>query len=309
MQKRYNKLNEYYKDKFGERTLKICVDGGFTCPNRDGTCGIGGCIFCSEKGSGELIKQSNENITKQVKDYLNSYRAQRADKFIVYFQNFSNTYDTLENLKKKYDSSLIDNRIVGISIATRPDCLNEEIVKLIKSYSNKYYVCVELGLQTASDEIGKIINRGYKTEQFIEAVNLLNKYGINVIAHIMCGLPGEERDGKHVPIQIKETVNLINSLDIHGIKIHSTYIVKNTRLNEMYEKREYMPLELDEYFEDLTYVITHLNPNIVIHRICADAPKDILVAPEWNAHKKIVLNGFEKLIKERDLWQGSFYFT
>ena len=309
MQNRYNKLNEYYKEKFGEKTLKICVDGGFTCPNRDGTCGSGGCIFCSEKGSGELIKQSNENITKQVKDYLNSYRAQRADKFIVYFQNFSNTYDTLENLKKKYDSSLIDNRIVGISIATRPDCLNEEIVKLIKSYSNKYYVCVELGLQTASDEIGKIINRGYKTEQFIEAVKLLNKYGINVIAHIMCGLPGEERDGKHVPIQIKETVNLINSLDIHGIKIHSTYIVKNTRLNEMYEKREYMPLELDEYFEDLTYVITHLNPNIVIHRICADAPKDILVAPEWNAHKKIVLNGFEKLIKDRDLWQGSFYFT
>lgn len=309
MQNRYNKLNEYYKEKFGEKTLKICVDGGFTCPNRDGTCGSGGCIFCSEKGSGELIKQSNENITKQVKDYLNSYRAQRANKFIVYFQNFSNTYDTLENLKKKYDSSLIDNRIVGISIATRPDCLNEEIVKLIKSYSNKYYVCVELGLQTASDEIGKIINRGYITEQFVEAVKLLNKYGINVTAHIMCGLPGEERDGKHVPIQIKETVNLINSLDIHGIKIHSTYIVKNTRLNEMYEKREYMPLELDEYFEDLTYVITHLNPNIVIHRICADAPKDILVAPEWNAHKKIVLNGFEKLIKERDLWQGSFYFT
>ena len=309
MQNRYNKLNEYYKEKFGEKTLKICVDGGFTCPNRDGTCGSGGCIFCSEKGSGELIKQSNENITKQVKDYLNSYRAQRANKFIVYFQNFSNTYDTLENLKKKYDSSLIDNRIVGISIATRPDCLNEEIVKLIKSYSNKYNVCVELGLQTASDEIGKIINRGYITEQFVEAVKLLNKYGINVTAHIMCGLPGEERDGKHVPIQIKETVNLINSLDIHGIKIHSTYIVKNTRLHEMYEKREYMPLELDEYFEDLTYVITHLNPNIVIHRICADAPKDILVAPEWNAHKKIVLNGFEKLIKERDLWQGSFYFT
>ena len=150
----------------------------------------------------------------------------------------------------------------------------------------------------------------FENYRFIQLLSKFsNKYGINVTAHIMCGLPGEERDGKHVPIQIKETVNLINSLDIHGIKIHSTYIVKNTRLNEMYEKREYMPLELDEYFEDLTYVITHLNPNIVIHRICADAPKDILVAPEWNAHKKIVLNGFEKLIKERDLWQGSFYFT
>lgn len=242
MEKRYNKLNEYYKEKFGERTLKICVDGGFTCPNRDGICGTGGCIFCSEKGSGELIKQSNESITKQVKDYLNSYRAKRANKFIVYFQNFSNTYDTLENLKEKYDSSLIDDRIVGLSIATRPDCINEDIAKLIKSYSNNYYVCVELGLQTASDEIGQIINRGYTTKQFVEAVKILNKYEIDVIAHIMCGLPGENRDGENVPIQIKETVDLVNSHNIHGIKIHSTYVVKNTLLAEMCEKGEYIPL-------------------------------------------------------------------
>ena len=307
MEKRYNKLNEYYKEKFGERTLKICVDGGFTCPNRDGTCGTGGCIFCSEKGSGELIKQSNESIIKQVKDYLNSYRAERANKFIVYFQNFSNTYDTLENLKKKYDSSLIDDRIVGLSIATRPDCINEDIAKLIKLYSDRYYVCVELGLQTVSDEIGQIINRGYTTKQFVEAVKILNKYEIDVIAHIMCGLPGEDRDGKNVPIQIKDTVDLINSFNIHGIKIHSTYVVKNTKLNEMYEKGEYIPLELDEYFEDLTYIITHLNPNIVIHRICADAPKDILVAPDWNAHKKWVLNGFERILREKDWLQGIFY--
>ena len=304
MEKRYNKLNEYYKEKFGERTLKICVDGGFTCPNRDGTCGTGGCVFCSEKGSGELIKQSNESIIQQVKDYLNSYRAERANKFIVYFQNFSNTYDTLENLKKKYDSSLIDDRIVGLSIATRPDCINEDIAKLIKSYSNNYYVCVELGLQTASDEIGQIINRGYTTKQFIEAVKILNKYEIDVIAHIMCGLPGENRDRKNVPIQIKETVDLVNSFNVHGIKIHSTYVVKNTLLAEMYERGEYIPLELNEYFEDLTYIITHLNPNIVIHRICADAPKDILVAPDWNAHKKWVLNGLEKILKEKNLWQG-----
>ena len=307
MEKRYNKLNEYYKEKFGERTLKICVDGGFTCPNRDGTCGVGGCIFCSEKGSGELIKQSNESISKQVNDYLNSYRAERANKFIVYFQNFSNTYDTLENLKKKYDSALIDNRIVGLSIATRPDCVNEDIAKLIKSYSDKYYVCVELGLQTSSEKIGRIINRGYTTNQFVEAVKILNKHEIDVIAHIMCGLPGEDRDGKNVPIQIKDTVDLINSFNIHGIKIHSTYVVKNTKLNEMYEKGEYIPLELDEYFEDLTYIITHLNPNIVIHRICADAPKDILVAPDWNAHKKWVLNGFERILREKDWLQGIFY--
>ena len=304
MEKRYNKLNEYYKEKFGEKVLKICVDGGFTCPNRDGTCGTGGCIFCSEKGSGELIKQSNESITKQVKDYLNSYRAERANKFIVYFQNFSNTYDTLENLKQKYDSSLVDERIIGLNIATRPDCINEDIVKFIKTYSDKYYVCVELGLQTASDDIGKIINRGYTTNKFIEAVKLLNDYKTDVIVHIMCGLPGENRDGENVPVQIKETVKLINGLNIHGVKIHSTYVVKNTKLNNMYENGEYIPLKLDEYFQDLTYIITHLNSNIVIHRICADAPKDILIAPDWNAHKKWVLNGFEKILKEKDLWQG-----
>ena len=307
MEKRYNKLNEYYKEKFGERTLKICVDGGFTCPNRDGTCGTGGCIFCSEKGSGELIKNNTEKIFRQVEEYLNSYRAKRANKFIVYFQNFSNTYDTLENLKEKYDSILIDDRIVGLSIATRPDCINEEIAKLIKSYSNKYYLCVELGLQTASDKIGKIINRGYTTKQFVEAVKILNKYEIDVIAHIMCGLPGEDRDGENIPIQIKDTTDLINRLNIHGVKIHSTYVVKNTKLNEMYENGEYIPIELDEYFEDLTYIIAHLNPNIVIHRICADAPKNILVVPDWNTHKKWVLNGFEKILKEKDLWQGKFY--
>ena len=133
---------------------------------------------------------------------------------------------------------------------------------------------------------------------------LLNKYEIDVISHIMCGLPGENRDGENVPVQIKETVKLINGLNIHGVKIHSTYVVKNTKLNNMYENGEYNPLKLDEYFQDLTYIITHLNSNIVIHRICADAPKDILIAPDWNAHKKWVLNGFEKILKEKDLWQG-----
>jgi len=306
MEERYRRLNNYYKSKFGERTLKICVDGGFTCPNRDGTCGTGGCIFCSEKGSGELIRKAYKSIPEQVKEYLNSYRAERANKFIVYFQNFSNTYDSLENLKKKYDSSLIDERIIGISIATRPDCINEDIVKLIKSYSDKYYVCVELGLQTANESIGKIINRGYTTKQFIEAVELLNKHNIDVIAHIMCGLPGETKIKGDIPKEIKETVELINSLNIQGIKIHSTYIVENTKLNEMYKNKEYIPLELDEYLRDLTYIITHLNTNIIIHRICADAPKDILVAPSWNAHKKWVLNGFDKTLKENDLYQGMF---
>ena len=150
---KYNHLNKYLKNNFGERTLKICIDGGFTCPNRDGTLSNNGCIFCSQKGSGDhLISASN--IQEQIQNYFKSYRAQRANKFIVYFQNFSNTYDSLENLKLKYDSALIDERIVGISIATRPDCISEDIAKLLNSYTNKYYVCVELGLQTSNDITG-----------------------------------------------------------------------------------------------------------------------------------------------------------
>ncbi len=300
--KRYNHLNEYLKNKFGERTLKICVDGGFTCPNRDGKIGIGGCIFCSERGSGDHIN-STLNIKKQVEEYFKSYKVERANKFIVYFQNYTNTYDSIENLKKKYDAALIDDRIVGIAIATRPDCINEEIAKLIKSYSNKYYVWVELGLQTSNDNIGKIINRGYNTSQFSIAVDILNKYNIDVVAHIMVGLPNEtQRD-------MEDTVEFINSVNISGVKIHSTYIVKNTILEDMYKKGKYNPITLEYYLNCLTYIVTHINPNIIIHRISGDAPKNLLIAPDWNRHKKWVLNGFDKILRENDLFQGKYYLN
>lgn len=297
---RYRHLNEYYKEKFGERTLKICVDGGFTCPNRDGTKGYGGCIYCSEKGSGELINNCGD-IEKQVKHYFTTYRAERANKFIVYFQNFTNTYDTIENLKKKYDSALIDDRIVGISIGTRPDCITEEIAKLLKSYTNKYHVCVELGLQTSNDKIGSLINRGYTSKQFTEAVNILNKYNIDVVAHIMVGLPTETKQ------DIQDTVNFINRHKLEGVKIHSTYVVENTKLAEMYKKGEYKALDLDDYIETLIDIMTHLKPEFVIHRISGDAPKDILIAPYWNKHKMWILHGFEKRFRARDLWQGKYY--
>lgn len=297
---RYRHLNKYLKDKFGERTLKICVDGGFTCPNRDGTLGTGGCIYCSEKGSGELINPI-KNITEQIKYYFTTYRANRANKFIVYFQNFTNTYDTLNSLKLKYDAALVDDRIVGLAVGTRPDCINEDIAKLLKTYADKYYVCVELGLQTSNNEIGKIIKRKYTSEQFTNAVEILNKYNIDVVAHIMVGLPYERDE------DIKNTVDFINKHKLQGVKIHSTYIVENTELDEMYKRREYKPMKKDEYIEKLVYIITHLNPNFIIHRISGDAPRDILVAPEWSIHKKQVLNGFEKEMRERDLWQGMFY--
>ena len=350
---RYKHLNKYLKEKFGERTLKVCIDGGFTCPNRDGTKGIGGCIFCSERGSGEHIKQvygsledktiSNINIShkqqnlnrkfefisEQVKNYFNSYKAQRANKFIAYFQNFTNTYDTVENLKLKYNAGLIDDRIVGLEIATRPDCVTEEISRLLKSYTDKYYVCVELGLQTANEQIGKLINRCYSNEEFTKAVDILNKYGIDVVAHIMIGLPNVGIDDKNnrnisnnydnsnnaskVDIQhelapdIKDTVKFLNQHRIQGLKIHSCYIVKDTKLEELYQLGQYTPISLEQYLKECAYVITHINPNIIIHRVSGDAPKDLLIAPSWNSHKKWIINGLDKYLRENDLWQGMYY--
>ena len=296
---RYKHLNSYLKNKFGERTLKICIDAGFTCPNRDGKKGYGGCIFCSERGSGEHLKEID--IASQVKAHLESYRGQRANKFIVYFQNFSNTYDSLENLKRKYDEALIDERIVGISIATRPDCIDEEIAKLLSSYKNDYYVSVELGLQSSNDKTGELINRCYTTKDFENAVNILNKYNIDVIVHIMVGLPNENFE------DIQNTVNFINKQNIKGIKIHSTYIVSNTKLNSMFEHKKYTPISLDYYLECVKYIITHINPDVIIHRISGDAPKDILVAPSWNTHKKLVLNGVTNSFEKEDLYQGMYY--
>lgn len=297
---RYRHLNNYLKNKFGKRTLKICIDGGFTCPNRDGKIGNGGCIFCSEKGSGEHLN-SVLSINNQVKEFLSSYRGQRANKFIAYFQNFTNTYDTLDNLKSKYDAALIDDRIVGLSVATRPDCINEDIVKLLYSYTHKYYVCVELGLQTSDDITGKFINRGYSSLQFTEAVKLLNKYNIDVVTHIMVGLPNENFE------HLKNTVKFINSHNLQGLKIHSTYIVENSYLHKLYLNGKYEPITLDYYLNCLSYILTHISPNLVIHRVSGDAPKDLLVAPSWNSHKKWILNGLDKLLTENDLHQGMQY--
>ena len=216
--KYYNALNEYYKSKFGERVLKICVDGGFTCPNRDGKKGTGGCLFCSERGAGEHIKF--KDVATQVEKHLNSYRGARAGKFIVYFQSFSNTYSDIESLRKVYDSALISDKIIGIAIATRPDCINEKVVELLKSYQDKYFVMVELGLQTADENIMSDMNLCYTVKDFEYAVKLLKDAKIEVVTHMMVGLPNESKES------IDKTINIINRLKIDGVKIHNLYTPK-----------------------------------------------------------------------------------
>ena len=297
---RYNKLNTYLKNKFGERTLKICIDGGFTCPNRDGKCGLGGCIFCGERGSGENTKRVN--IKEQVENFINSYRGQRANKFIAYFQNFTNTYDSVEKLKSKYDEALIDDRIVALAIATRPDCINKDVVALLKNYLDKgLYVWVELGLQTVNEKVGKIINRCYTNEDFTNATNMLKNVGIDVVTHLMIGLPGEEKN------DIYKTLDFINKSNVAGLKIHSTYVIKNTALEVLYNNKKYTPIEMEDYIEKVVYILTHLREDIVVHRVTGDAPKDLLIAPEFCGRKKWVMNRIENIMASDNLFQGMFY--
>lgn len=296
---RYNKLADYYKDKFGERVLKICVDGGFTCPNRDGTKSVGGCIFCSERGSGEHIKHTD--IREQVLKHLGSYRGERAKKFIVYFQNFSNTYAPIEKLKEVYDSALVSDKIIGLSIATRPDCIDEKIVALLKSYTDRYYVMVELGLQTADEDLMLQLNLNYTLAEWKRAVKLLNDAGIDVVTHIILGLPNETKTS------IDKTINIINNSSVRGVKIHNLYIIKDTVCEKMYLRREIQEIKCEEYLHKLQYVITHLRPDIVIHRISGDPPRELLVAPHWTTHKKYILNGIDRSLKENNLYQGIYY--
>ena len=300
---RYNHLNSYLKDKFGSRTLKVCVDGGFTCPNRDGKVSFGGCIFCGDMGAGDLIKYRSgcvyQSIVNQINGFLNSYRGERAEKFIVYFQSFTNTYDTIENLKKKYDTALASSdKFVGLEVATRPDCIDEEVAKLLASYKDRYYVCVELGLQTASDDIGKLINRGYTTEDFANAVKILKKYGIDIVAHIMVGPP------KETIKSVEDTVDFVNKCGVNGVKLHSTYVMKNTKLAQMYEVGEYEPVSQEYYVDMVAKIISNLNLNIIIHRINADPPKSELEAPLWVARKKLVINAINKSLNDKDIMQG-----
>ena len=294
----YNNLSGYFREKYGKRLKKICIDGSFSCPNRDGKCGEGGCIFCGERGAGEHI-----DATISIREQVERAIAAEGDDtlFCAYFQNFTNTYDTAENLKKKYDAALISDRIRLLSIGTRPDCIDEKIAELIASYGTRVDVTVELGLQTSCDETARIINRGYKTEVFKRAVEILNSYGIPVVVHLIVGLPGENIEN------IKRTVEYINGLDIWGIKIHSIYVMRGTRLAEMYEWGKYTPPTLDEYVECAAYIVSHIKPDMIIHRLTGDCPRDMLIAPDWNTDKGAVIARINERLATEKLRQGSEY--
>ncbi len=294
----YRNLSGYFREKYGRRLTKICIDAGFSCPNRDGVCGVGGCIFCSERGSGEHI-EALSGVGEQVRRAIDE--AKEDELFVAYFQNFSGTYAPLEILKKRYDEALISERIKVLAIATRPDCIDEGVAELIASYKKERDVWVELGLQTASDETAKIINRGYETSVFTRAVKILEKYEIPVVVHLIVGLPGEGLS------EIKRTTEYISTLPVWGVKIHSIYVAKGTRLATMYERGEYEPPTQSEYTRSAVYILTHLPREVVIHRLTGDAPKDSLLAPEWNKDKHRVIEALTKEMQEKGFTQGCFF--
>ena len=294
----YRNLSGYFREKYGKRLSKICIDGGFSCPNRDGRCGEGGCIFCGERGAGEHINPTL-SISEQVKRALTDAPADA--KFVAYFQNFTNTYADVKTLKERYDAALIDGRIRVLAIGTRPDCIDEERAALIASYKDRCDVWVELGLQSASDETAERINRGYKTEVFDRAVKILDKYDIPVVAHIIIGLPGESID------DALKTAEYLTRYRLFGVKIHSIYVMQGTRLAEMYARDEYTPPTLEEYVEATALVLSHLSPDTVIHRLTGDCPRDMLIAPDWNTDKHGIIEKTKEYMTKNALYQGKYY--
>ena len=289
---RYNHLNKYLKEKFGERTLKICVDGGFTCPNRDGTLGNKGCIFCSAFGSGEFAASGN-NITEQLENAKQRVENKiKSGKYIAYFQSFTNPYASIEKLKSIYYEAIKPDYIVGLSIGTRPDCLGDDVIELLKEINSIKPVSVELGLQTTNPKTEKYIRRGYETTVYFDAVNRLKSAEIEVVTHIIIGLPYETAEDV-----VNTTCDAVRS-GTDGVKFHLLHVLKNTDLERDYLSGKFECLTLEQYAEILKQCISVLPPDIVVHRITGDGAKRDLVAPLWSADKKMVLNYLNKYLKD-----------
>ena len=303
-EKHYLTLDNYLKHLYHEKVFKVSLNGNFSCPNRDGTLSTMGCIFCSKEGSGDFAGERALPIKEQFDEVLAKMKLKwPKGYYIAYFQANTNTYDTLENLKKRYEQLVSENYLYNenikvLSIATRPDCLNEEIVKYLASLKKKIDVWVELGFQTMHHSTAILINRGYDNIKLEQAVSLLKKYHITTIVHIINGLPYETKD------QMIETVKYLNNLKIDGIKIHMLHIMNDTPLATMYANNTFHVFNLNEYVDIVVNQLRYLDENIVIHRLTGDAPKDLLIEPTWTLKKFVVLNEIDKYMRKNNIYQG-----
>lgn len=295
----YRNYSGWLRSHYTGKMTKICIDGGFTCPNRDGTCGTGGCIFCGERGAGDHIRLGALSVSEQTERFIR--RNPKSDGFIAYFQNFTNTYAPVDVLKERYDAAMHHERMRALAVGTRPDCITEEIADLLHSYTKNYDVWVELGLQTADDETALRIRRGYLRDAFTKAAAILRERQIPVVIHIMIGLPGENMQ------HLQETVRYVNSLHVWGIKIHSVYVMHDTVLEDMYRSGQYQPMTMQQYTEAVTWVLTHIRPDMIVHRLTGDCPPDQLVAPDWNLQKNDIIAAINQRMAEHNWQQGCLY--
>ncbi len=320
--RRYRDYNSYLKSLYGERVQKIVVDAGLDCPNRDGSISKGGCIYCNNKGSGSGLWSKGLSITEQIELGRNAMaRRYNAKKFLVYFQSYTNTYTSCERMKNMYDEALKVDGVIGMAIGTRPDCIDQEKIDLIASYTDKYLVWLEYGLQSSHDRTLRLINRGHNFECFLKAVEMVKKResiknapqylesnnnyidssvnkGINICAHLILGLPEETRE------MMVETAQKIGGIGIQGVKIHLLYVVKETILEKMWKNGNYTCMTQKNYVETVCDLIEHLPQNIVIQRITGDPHPKELAAPEWALDKHSTFNMIQKTLEQRDSWQG-----
>lgn len=299
--KRYHTLNYFFKNKFNSKVYKVSLNGGFTCPNIDGSKGYGGCIYCSRTGSGEHGGNPDKSLTEQfyeVKEVVD--KKWPNSKYIAYFQARTNTYAPLEVLKEKYEEVLKLPNVIGLFIATRCDSITEDTLDYLEELSKRTFLTIELGLQTIHESTSRLINRGHTLEEFDDMVKKLRDRNINVSVHIINGLPYETED------MMLDTIRHLNGLDIQGIKIHMLNIVKDTPLENLYNKDRFHVLSKEEYIDIVIKQLELLRPEIVIHRITADPDKDTLVEPSWLLKKFCVLNDIDKEMVKRDTYQGKY---
>lgn len=297
--KRYHSLNYFLREKFGEKVFKISLDGGFSCPNRDGKISKGGCVFCSERGSGDYAGDRELSISNQFDDIKEMMSKKwKSGKYIAYFQAYTNTYAPVDELRRKYEEALNKEGVVAIAIATRPDCLGDDVLDLLDEINKKVYLWIELGLQTSNDETAKRINRGYKLEVFEEAMKKLKERNIDVVVHDILGLPGETKE------DMLNTVNYIAHSGAKGIKLHLLHLMKDTPMVSLYEKGKIEFLSEEDYIDLIVKAVSMLPEDMVVHRLTGDAPRALLIGPMWSLKKWEVLNAIDKKFEDEDIWQG-----
>lgn len=306
--KPYHSLDYEMKRRFGTKVYKIALEGGMTCPNRDGTIGTGGCIFCSAGGSGDFAVplqgaagMTEESVHRQIDLAISRISRKMGSSpgaYIAYFQSYTNTYAPVSYLRRLFTAAILHPEIRVLSIATRPDCLPEEVLDLLEELNQIKPVWIELGLQTIHPDTARLIRRGYELDCFTDAKNRLRRRGLEVIVHVILGLPGEDRT------QMLETVSWLGSNDIQGMKLQLLHILKGTDLALLYEQAPFPVMSMEEYLDLVIDCVSLLPPEIVIHRITGDGPKNLLIAPLWSANKRLVLNTLTRRFQERGITQG-----